>query len=144
MLAHTNAHTHQHTHTPTYTQDAQELEASINQYLYPCEHLGAPFRMLRAFRPLLTTQPTSLPGSPLLRALPVSVVLHHLYTWAPEVLQSPHARSGLTAAQYSVWLDQHSMEEVVAGIRKALEGDREKVVEQEVLEVMLTLCGGQG
>lgn len=116
----------------------------MNQYLYPCEHIGAPFRMLRALRPLLSAPVESLPSSPLLRELPVSVVLHHLYARAPEALKSPHARSGLTAAQYSVWLDQHSMAEVVAGIRKALEGDADKLDEGDAegratLAVMLQL-----
>lgn len=118
---------------------------AVNQYLYPCEHIGAPFRMLRALRPLLSSPVDRLPGSPLLRELPVSVVLHHLYARAPAALQSPHARAGLTAAQYSVWLDQHSMVEVVAGIRKALEGDADKVEEADVagratLAVMVQLA----
>ncbi len=36
-------------------------------------------------------------------------------------VQMPHERSGLTQAQYSLWIDTHSMEEVLRGIAAALE-----------------------
>lgn len=48
-------------------------------------------------------------------------MLHHLYSRAPPALESPHARSGLTPQQYSLWLDGHSQAEALRFIRTALE-----------------------
>lgn len=50
-------------------------------------------------RPLIFLATPELAPSLLVSALPPSVVLHHLYSRAPEALQSPHARSGFTPAQ---------------------------------------------
>ena len=80
-------------------QDMAELEAAVAQNLLPLDALGAPGRVLRAFRPLLFLEPAGLGASPLLGALPPSVVAHHLYSRAPPQLQAPHARSGITPAQ---------------------------------------------
>lgn len=125
-------------------KDAKELEVAVSQHLYPAEHLGTPFRMLRAFRPLLFVDTAHLATSPLLGELPASIVLHQLYSRAPASLQSPAERSGLAPAQYSAWLDQHGMGEVVAGVRKSLEACRDKAqVEEgfeEVYGLMMGLC----
>ncbi len=66
-----------------------ELEAGVGQSVYPLDHLGLPFNMLRAFRRLLFLDTAEVLGSPLVRELPASVVLHHLYSRAPAELQSP-------------------------------------------------------
>lgn len=80
-------------------QDMAELEAAVAQNLLPLDAAGAPARVLRALRPLLFLETAELAASPLLGALPPSVVLHHLYSRAPPGLQLPHARSGYTPAQ---------------------------------------------
>ena len=80
-----------------------ELEAAVAQNLLPLDALGAPPRVLRAFRPLLFLGGRELAASPLLGALPPSVALHHLYSRAPPALQSPHARAGITPAQVVGW-----------------------------------------
>lgn len=80
-------------------QDMGELEAGVGQSVYPLDHLGLPFNMLRAFRRLLFLDTAEVIGSPLVRELPASVVLHHLYSRAPAELQSPHVRQSFTPAQ---------------------------------------------
>ena len=37
-------------HAVAPLQDVAELEVAVGQNLYPLEHLGTPFRVLRAFR----------------------------------------------------------------------------------------------
>ena len=76
-----------------------ELEAAVGQSIYPLGHLGLPFNMLRAFRRLLFLDTAEVLGSPPVRELPASVVLHHLYCRAPAALQSPHVRQSFTPAQ---------------------------------------------
>lgn len=82
-----------------YLQDMGELEAGVGQSIYPLGHLGLPFNMLRAFRRLLFLDTAEVMGSPPVRELPASVVLHHLYSRAPAALQSPHVRQSFTPAQ---------------------------------------------
>ena len=111
-----------------------DLEAAVGQSLVPLEHIGTPLRVLQAFWALLFLDTAAISDSPLaqvrhvsgicmsslLQALPPSVVLHHLYSGAPQALQSPHTRSGFTPAQYSLWLDQHTCEDVLRFIGRAL------------------------
>uniref|UniRef100_A0A7S0R0D9 Conserved oligomeric Golgi complex subunit 5 helical domain-containing protein n=1 Tax=Pyramimonas obovata TaxID=1411642 RepID=A0A7S0R0D9_9CHLO len=102
-------------------KDMAELELAVGQNLFPVEQLGAPYRSLRAFRPLLFLDTAQLLTSPLLKEMPTSVVLHHLYARAPAELVSPHKRADLSATQYSLWLDQHSEEEVWRGVKGTLD-----------------------
>ncbi|PSC76466.1 conserved oligomeric Golgi complex subunit 5 [Micractinium conductrix] len=102
-------------------KDLAEMEAAVGQQLLPLEQLGGPARALRAFRRLLFLETAEVEGSPVLRELPRPEVLHHLYSRAPPQLESPHARSSLTPAQYSLWLDNHSQAEALKFIRTALE-----------------------
>ena len=82
-------------------QDMGELEAGVGQALYPLHGLGLPFSMLRALRRLMFTETADILDSPLLRELPASTLLHHLYSRAPASLPSPHVKHSLTAAQVS-------------------------------------------
>eukprot|EP00249_Psilotum_nudum_P013949 c24591_g1_i1 orf=511-3060(+) len=102
-------------------RDMAELELVIGQNLFPVEQLGAPYRALRAFRPLIFLEATQLTGSLLLQELPPSVVLHHLYSQAPADLVSPMNRTKLTPAQYSLWLDSQGEEQVWKGIKATLD-----------------------
>ncbi|EIE21637.1 hypothetical protein COCSUDRAFT_30131 [Coccomyxa subellipsoidea C-169] len=125
-------------------KDIAELEAAVAENLLPLEAVGAPHRALRAFRALLFAAAPAPGDSLLLAALPRSTVLHHLYSRAPPALQSPHSRSGFSPAQYSMWLDQHSMEEALKFIRTAVEACAPAAREQpgfdDVYPVMLNLC----
>ncbi|KAK3243297.1 hypothetical protein CYMTET_47037 [Cymbomonas tetramitiformis] len=125
-------------------KDMAELEIAVGQNLYPVEQLGAQYRSLRAFRPLLFLDTAQVPSSPLLHELPISVVMHHLYTRGPKELVSPHMRAGLSPAQYSLWLDQHTPEEVWKGVKGTLDSYAQimKTVGKEIAPVhpiMLTL-----
>lgn len=80
-------------------QDMAELESAVADNLLPVDAIGAPHRVLRAFRPLIFLSTPEVATSLLVSAVPPSMVLHHMYSRAPEALQSPHARSGFTPAQ---------------------------------------------
>lgn len=108
-------------------RDMAELELAIGQNLFPVEQLGAPYRALRAFRPLIFLETTQLGSSPLLRELPPSVVLHHLYSRAPTELESPMKSTKLTPMQYSLWLDAQTEEQIWKGIKATLDEYASKV-----------------
>lgn len=102
-------------------RDMAELELAVGQNLFPVEQLGAPYRALRAFRPLIFLETSQLASSPLLQDLPPSIILHHLYTRGPEELQSPLQRNRLTPQQYSLWLDSQGEDQVWKGIKATLD-----------------------
>eukprot|EP00897_Mesotaenium_endlicherianum_P004801 jgi/Mesen1/4349/ME000022S03639 len=108
-------------------QDMAELEFAVGQNLFAVEYLGAPYRALRAFRSLLFLETSQLANSTLLQDIPPSVVLHHLYTRAPEELESPIKRGNLTPAKYSMWLDTRSEEEAWRGIKASLDAYAQNV-----------------
>lgn len=108
-------------------RDMAELELAVGQNLYPVEQLGAPYRALRAFRPLIFLETSQLEASPLLHDLPASVILHHLYSRGPEELQSPMQRNKLTPQQYSLWLDSQGEDQVWKGIKATLDDYAAKV-----------------
>ncbi|KAE8718327.1 SKP1/ASK-interacting protein 16 isoform 1 [Hibiscus syriacus] len=102
-------------------RDMAELELAVGQNLFPVEQLGAPYRALRAFRPLIFLETSQLGASPLLQDLPSSVILHHLYSRGPEDLQSPLQRNKLTHLQYSLWLDSQGEDQIWKGIKATLD-----------------------
>ncbi|XP_042478504.1 conserved oligomeric Golgi complex subunit 5 [Macadamia integrifolia] len=108
-------------------RDMAELELAVGQNLFPVQQLGAPYRALRAFRPVIFLETSQLGASPLLQDLPPSVILHHLYSRGPEELQSPMQRNGLTPLQYSLWLDSQVEEQVWKGIKATLDDYAAKV-----------------
>lgn len=108
-------------------RDMAELELAVGQNLFPVEQLGAPYRALRAFRPLIFLETSQLQGSPLLNDLPPGVILHHLYSRGPDDLQSPMERNKLTALQYSLWLDSQGEDQVWKGIKATLDDYEMKV-----------------
>lgn len=109
-------------------RDMAELELAVGQNLFPVEQLGAPYRALRAFRPVIFLETDQLEGSPLLKDLPPSVILHHLYSRAPdELLQSPLQRNKLTPVQYSLWLDSQAEDQIWKGIKATLDDYEMKV-----------------
>lgn len=102
-------------------RDMAELELAVGQSLFPVEQLGAPYRALRAFRPLIFLDTSQLAASPLLQDLPPSIILHHLYTRGPDELQSPLQRNKLTPLQYSLWLDSQGEDQIWKGIKATLD-----------------------
>ncbi|GFQ05881.1 conserved oligomeric golgi complex subunit 5 [Phtheirospermum japonicum] len=102
-------------------RDMAELELAVGQNLFPVEQLGAPYRALRAFRPVIFLETSQLGSSPLLNDLPPSVVLHHLYSRAPEDLQSPLQRNKLTPLQYSLWMDSQGEDQIWKGVKATLD-----------------------
>uniref|UniRef100_A0A5B7BKL1 Conserved oligomeric Golgi complex subunit 5 n=1 Tax=Davidia involucrata TaxID=16924 RepID=A0A5B7BKL1_DAVIN len=102
-------------------RDMAELELAVGQNLFPVEQLGAPYRALRAFRPVIFLETSQLGASPLLQDLPPSVILHHLYSRGPEELQSPLQRNKLTPLQYSLWLDSQGEDQIWKGIKATLD-----------------------
>ncbi|KAK9065273.1 hypothetical protein SSX86_016656 [Deinandra increscens subsp. villosa] len=102
-------------------RDMAELELAVGQNLFPVEQLGAPYRALRAFRPVIFLETSQLSGSPLLQDLPPSVILHHLYSRAPDELQSPMQRNKLSPLQYSLWLDSQGEDQIWRGIKATLD-----------------------
>ncbi|KAK8941897.1 hypothetical protein KSP40_PGU012215 [Platanthera guangdongensis] len=115
-------------------RDMAELELAVSQNLFPVEQLGAPYRALRSFRPIIFLEISQLRDSSLLDDLPPSVILHHLYSRAPDELQSPMQKNRLTPLQYSLWLDSQGEDQIWKGIKATLDdyelkirarGDRE-------------------
>ncbi|CAI5457681.1 unnamed protein product [Closterium sp. Yama58-4] len=102
-------------------RDMGELEFAVGQHLFPTHALGASYRALRAFRPLLFLDLDKIPTSSLLQDLPPSVVLHHLFSRAPRELLSPFTRIQQPPARYSLWLDQHSQQQAWQGIKASLD-----------------------
>ncbi|XP_071685819.1 conserved oligomeric Golgi complex subunit 5-like [Rutidosis leptorrhynchoides] len=102
-------------------RDMAELELAVGQNLFPVEQLGAPYRALRALRPIIFLETSQLGSSPLLQDLPPSVILHHLYSRGPDELQSPMQRNKLTPVQYSLWLDSQGEEQIWKGIKATLD-----------------------
>ncbi|KAI3457055.1 hypothetical protein Pfo_013718 [Paulownia fortunei] len=108
-------------------RDMAELELAVGQNLFPVEQLGAPYRALRAFRPVIFLETSQLGSSPLLRDLPPSVILHHLYSRGPEDLQSPLQRNKLTPLQYSLWMDSQGEDQIWKGIKATLDDYAAKI-----------------
>ncbi|XP_009619913.2 conserved oligomeric Golgi complex subunit 5 [Nicotiana tomentosiformis] len=134
-------------------RDMAELELAVGQNLFPVEQLGAPYRALRAFRPVIFLETSQLASSPLRQDLPPSVILHHLYSRGPEELQSPLQRNRLTPMQYSLWMDSQGEDQIWKGIKATLDdyalkvrsrGDKEfSPVYPLMLEIGSSLSGNR-
>lgn len=126
------------------SRDLQSVQTAVSKSLFPVERLGGPFRALRSFQAMLDTKTENILSTPGLTDVPKIVVLHHLYGRAPSNLASPHTRSGLSPSLYSVWLDSHTPEAAVDGVKAALEACAPKARAQtgfdEVYPVMMSIC----
>ncbi|KAJ7354884.1 Conserved oligomeric Golgi complex subunit [Desmophyllum pertusum] len=103
--------------------DMAQIEFAIGPLCHKVSDLGTSYKLLRSFRPLLFQTSEDIVSNPALgESLPHSVVLHHLFSRAPNELKSPHEVAGWSLGFYSQWLDEHtSEEEKLALIRGTLE-----------------------
>jgi hypothetical protein len=67
----------------------------------------------------------------------------------PGAIKAPHQRSGLTPAQYSHWLDQHSAGDVARSVRGALQAAAPAAKElqppaSEMYALLMQLTAQQG
>ncbi|XP_073039218.1 LOW QUALITY PROTEIN: conserved oligomeric Golgi complex subunit 5-like [Primulina eburnea] len=113
-------------------RDMAEIELAVGQNSFPVEQLGAPYRTLRAFRPVIFLETSQLSSSPLLQDLPPSVILHHLYSRGPEDLQSPTKeqalqRNKLTPIRYSLWMNSQGDDQIWKEIKASLDDYAAKV-----------------
>uniref|UniRef100_A0AAY5EBW3 Conserved oligomeric Golgi complex subunit 5 helical domain-containing protein n=1 Tax=Electrophorus electricus TaxID=8005 RepID=A0AAY5EBW3_ELEEL len=103
--------------------DFAQMELAVAPLCRRVSDLGKPYRLLRAFRPLLFQTSEHIASSQVVGDLiPYSTILHLLFTRAPAELKSPHQRAEWSIARYSHWLDDHPSEkDRLTLIRGALE-----------------------
>uniref|UniRef100_A0A3Q3WBS5 Conserved oligomeric Golgi complex subunit 5 n=1 Tax=Mola mola TaxID=94237 RepID=A0A3Q3WBS5_MOLML len=104
--------------------DFAHMEMAVAPLCRRVSDLGRPYRMLRAFRPLLFQTNEVIASSPAVGDLiPYSTLMHFLFTRAPAELKSPHQTVlCIIIARYSQWLDDHPSErERLSLLRGALE-----------------------
>ena len=108
--------------------DSEQLESIIENCLTPkLSDLGNNYKNLKAFRHLLNLQSPYQVNEPsslgvdivdesfytevLAESLPYHVLLHYLFSYAPEDLKSPYESLGnWTLSKYSDWLEKHTNE----------------------------------
>eukprot|EP00123_Amoebidium_parasiticum_P010455 comp20115_c0_seq1/m.24821 comp20115_c0_seq1/g.24821 ORF comp20115_c0_seq1/g.24821 comp20115_c0_seq1/m.24821 type:complete len:770 (-) comp20115_c0_seq1:276-2585(-) len=84
--------------------------------------IGAPYKQLRSFRPLVFVETSALDvDGPTIQSLDPITVLHHLFSRAPNTLQSPYARMQWTLTYYSQWLGSHPPQEALGLIQASLD-----------------------
>jgi len=103
--------------------DMAQIEVAVGPLCHKVSDLGKSYKLLRSFRPLLFQTSEDILHNPSLgESLPHSVVLHYLFSRAPNELKYPHEVAGWSLSFYSQWLDEHtSEEERLALIRGTLE-----------------------
>jgi len=98
--------------------DMAQLELSLAT-LQPLSTLGQHYRALRAFRPFIFKELSTIVENPE-RDLPPSAVFHQLISRAPATLQLPHELKKMTLMQYSDWMDHHSETQTWALVKECL------------------------
>ncbi|KAM7439206.1 Conserved oligomeric Golgi complex subunit [Porites harrisoni] len=103
--------------------DMAQIEFAVGPLCHKVSDLGTSYKLLRSFRPLLFQTSEDIVNNPSIgESLPHSVVLHYLFSRAPNELKYPHEVAGWSLSYYSQWLDEHSSEEEkLALIRGTLE-----------------------
>lgn len=88
-----------------------QLESAITPLTPRLVDLGRPYRVFRAFKPLLFQAPEHIASTASVGdVIPHSTVLHFLFARAPPEMRSPHQTAGWSQARYSSWLDDHPSE----------------------------------
>ncbi|WAR25753.1 COG5-like protein, partial [Mya arenaria] len=91
--------------------DFAQMELAISPFCKRASDLGKPYRLLRAFRPLLFQSVEHVSDSPALgETIPHSTLLHFLFARAPPEIKSPHVSADWSLSRYSQWLDDHPSE----------------------------------
>lgn len=107
--------------------DSKQLETIIQTILCPkLTDLGMNYKQLKAFRHLLETSSPLQPENPsrlgtdvvdeahytqvLSESLPSSILLHYLFSYAPNDFKSPHQSLDWPVAKYTEWQDTHVSE----------------------------------
>lgn len=108
-------------------KDAGELEATVTQNLVSADQVTPALRTFKAFLRLIFLETTEIEADnhAVRRDMPAAILLHHLFSRTPSYIESPHTRLKLTPSQYSLWLDEHSEEEVMKFITGAVEAAEE-------------------
>ncbi|KAJ3163351.1 Conserved oligomeric Golgi complex subunit [Irineochytrium annulatum] len=137
------------------TSDMTQLEFAVSQWISPQglkleSALGDSYRALRAFRQLLFLDLSQLAAAHHTAHLSPIVVAHHLMVRSYPTIPLPTALFGWTEAQYSVWLDSHSLGAGCGLLMQCVEsyaeevkrkGEREFRVEYPVLKAVLEAGG---
>ncbi|XP_064606457.1 conserved oligomeric Golgi complex subunit 5-like [Liolophura sinensis] len=91
--------------------DFAQMELAIAPFCRRVSDLGKPYRLLRAFRPLLFQTSEHIAQSPALQEIiPHSTAIHFLFARAPSELRSVYQLSDWSISRYSQWLDEHPSE----------------------------------
>jgi hypothetical protein len=106
--------------------DITTMEFNLNQWFMDCglkneNDIFIKTQTIKAFKPLLFKN-TELLSDPFQTAhIPPTILIHHLFTRAPEALMLPHQRFGWTGQHYSEWMDSHTETELMELLQKCLE-----------------------
>ena len=107
--------------------DSQKIETVVQSLMCnKLTELGASYKHFKAFRSLLVSASPLRPAAPsslgdelvdethyasvLAESLPYHVIMHYLFSYAPQDLKSPHQSLNWPIARYSEWLDKHASE----------------------------------
>ncbi|XP_039251154.2 conserved oligomeric Golgi complex subunit 5-like [Styela clava] len=91
--------------------DFAQMELAVTPLCRRMSELGAPYRILRAFRPLLFVTDAGISESPSVgEVIPYSTVIHYLFSRAPDEFRSSHKVMDWSLSRYSKWMDEHKTE----------------------------------
>ncbi|GAA6033903.1 hypothetical protein JCM8097_000395 [Rhodosporidiobolus ruineniae] len=120
------------------TTDTTALEFAVSQYLaahgMQLKGMGDQFKALRAFRPLLFLDLSSLAEPAHTADVPNLILLHHLLARSSPLLQLPYEHHGWSEAEYVRWLNEHGEKErigMVEGVVKRWEELEDGTEEKE-------------
>eukprot|EP00118_Oscarella_pearsei_P006868 m.32054 g.32054 ORF g.32054 m.32054 type:complete len:832 (+) comp31589_c0_seq8:1605-4100(+) len=92
--------------------DFTQVELAVTPLCPRPADLGSTYQALKAFKSILFIDFHSLPTNSMVtcRMVPLSSVIHVLFSASPQTLKSPNQLAGWNLRQYSNWLDEHPSE----------------------------------
>lgn len=130
------------------SEDFKKIESAITP-LYPeIGNLRYNFRILRAFRPLVTCpDPQQIASCELLgKIIPYSLAMMFMFSYAPSDILSPHESCNWSVARLSQWLDNHQTErerlELISGALQRYQQDvrqQNKTTFHDIYPVMMKI-----
>ncbi|XP_067934499.1 conserved oligomeric Golgi complex subunit 5-like isoform X2 [Watersipora subatra] len=116
--------------------DFAQMELAVHPLCKRVGDLGKSYKLIRAFRPLLFQSTEHILQSPAIGdVIPISTVLHYLFTRAPEQLLSPHQVANWSLSRYTHWLENHPTEnDRLVLIKGALEAYAKSVTAEGMTE----------